>query len=484
MSSYNYIDTPNSNLVCCICRVPFTDPMSTSTCSHTFCHDCIVRALGHVAQCPVDRSPLTIHDLIPANPIVRHLVDELVVECSQRLEGCTHTCQRQLLASHLKESCQYVHVPCSEGDCDQVVLKKDVGKHAHDCVHRLTECEGCGNKVRHTDMEAHQSDCPAKTVICGFCSDEFPRSNLTKHNSACSDFVIPCTHADNGCPWAGPRHTLQSSHILSCPYESIKGFFAVNNSQISTLTDENTILKCKVEALEGAVQTMRREMQAAKTALGPWYRPEGSYPPLSRQTSSSEQSFNRPTSSDSLSTRFGTSSFMPFGSPNASTSTASNALAPYFPPEADENLPWLERHLNHTSLNGIPSTDASGHPYYGSTAHTPVAPINLSTTLEGSLDSLRESIVTLSASVDSLARRHDIELRNETLRANEEISRLNYTMNGLRMQVHNIMMDRNAQVRGRMSEPSQGWAEGEAGPSIPYGFFTPRPPSFSPATKL
>jgi hypothetical protein len=175
---------------------------------------------------------------------------------------------------------------------------------------------------------------------------------------------------------------------------------------------------------------------------------------------------------------------MLFGSPNASTSTTSNALAPYFPPEADENLPWLERRLNHTSLNGSSPSDTSGHPYHESMAHTPVAPINLSTTLEGSLDSLRESIVTLSASVDSLARRHDIELRNETLRTNEEISRLNYTMNGLRMQVHNIMMDRNAQVTGRMSEPSQGWAEGEAGPSMPYGFFTPRPPSFSPATKL
>jgi outer membrane murein-binding lipoprotein Lpp len=288
-------------------------------------------------------------------------------------------------------------------------------------------------------IQSHQSDCPAKTVVCGFCSEEFPRSNLTKHNSSCPDFVIPCTHADNGCSWKGPRHTLSRLHILSCPYESIKGFFAVNSSRMATLTDENTTLRCKVEALEGIVQTMRHEMHAAKTALGPWYRPEGWYPPLSHQTTSTEQPFHaraRPTSLASSSTPSSTS-FVPFGSPNPSTSAAaSNALASYFPPEADESLPslpWLERRIN-TSSSG-PSPDPNGRPYHEPTPHTPVAPINLSTTLEGSLESLRESVVTLSASVDSLARRHDIELRNETLRANEEISRLNYIMNGLRMQV-------------------------------------------------
>jgi hypothetical protein len=46
------------------------------------------------------------------------------------------------------------------------------------------------------------------------------------------------------------------------------------------------------------------------------------------------------------------------------------------------------------------------------------------------------------------------------------------------------MMDRNALVTGRVSDPSQGWSEGEAGPPMQYSFFTPRPPSFSPATKL
>lgn len=290
-------------------------------------------------------------------------------------------------------------------------------------------------------IQAHLSDSPAKIVTCSSCSDEFPCSDLTTHNAFCPDMVIPCTHVNNGCPWTGPRHTLADSHISSCPYEAIKGFFAVNSSRVSTLTNENTILKCKVETLEGITHTMRREMQSLQSALGPWYRPEGLYSPLPRQTSSPEQPFPTRGPPASLESPSATGTYVSLGSPYASTSTASDALAPYFPPEANENLPWLERRLNHTSLYGsTPSTDANGRSYNESMPHTPIAPINLSTTLEGSLAGLRESIVTLSASVDSLARRHDIELRNETLRANEEISRLNYTMHGLRMQVRRLVL--------------------------------------------
>lgn len=34
-----------------------------------------------------------------------------------------------------------------------MVLRKDVGKHASDCVARLVECEGCRSSIKHTDRE-------------------------------------------------------------------------------------------------------------------------------------------------------------------------------------------------------------------------------------------------------------------------------------------------------------------------------------------
>jgi hypothetical protein len=66
---------------------------------------------------------------------------------------------------------------------------------------------------------------------------------------------------------------------------------------------------------------------------------------------------------------------------------------------------------------------------------TPVAPLNLSTTLEGTLNGLRDSVSAVSASVDSLARRNDIALTNESVRINEELGSLKYAVHGIRLQV-------------------------------------------------
>lgn len=80
------------------------------------------------------------------------LVDELIVECPLRNAGCPHTCQRQLLESHVKDACPYVTVPCFEESCDKMILRKDRGKHADLCVHRSTECDGCGSSVKYSDL--------------------------------------------------------------------------------------------------------------------------------------------------------------------------------------------------------------------------------------------------------------------------------------------------------------------------------------------
>ena len=58
--------------------------------------------------------------------------------------------------------------------------------------------------------------------------------------------------------------------------------------------------------------------------------------------------------------------------------------------------------------------------------------------MEGSLAGLRESIVTLTGSVDSLARQHDIALTNETMKLNEELLSLRANVHGLRMQVGDV----------------------------------------------
>ncbi|KAF7968683.1 hypothetical protein HWV62_29684 [Athelia sp. TMB] len=363
-----------------------------------------------------------------------------------------------------------------------MVLRKDVGKHASDCVARLVECEGCRSSIKHTDREVHEAECFSRSTTCEFCSAEFSRSDLSSHNASCPDYVIPCTQAENGCPWKGPRSALSESHVPHCPYESIKGFFSLNSAKITAITDENTILKAKLEALEGLVQTMKREMASVKFALGPWYQPNEIHTPTPPAGAHGRpapfRTHTRPTSFDLGTMSPPPASLMAYASSSGAMHPATpDALAAYFPPEANEPAAsWPGQRRGSMSL----LADAGARMYQDSTLQAAVAPLNLGTTLEGSLSGLRDSVVTLSAAVDSLARRTDMERRNEALRMNEEVSRLNYTVNGLRMQVHNVMMDRNAQIMGRVPEP---WAEGENAPALPSGFF-PRSPSFSTATKL
>jgi hypothetical protein len=64
-----------------------------------------------------------------------------------------------------------------------------------------------------------------------------------------------------------------------------------------------------------------------------------------------------------------------------------------------------------------------------------VAPLDLGTNLVGTLEGLRESVVGVAGGVDSLGRRSEIALANETLRLGEEVISLRAGVHGLRMQV-------------------------------------------------
>ncbi|KAG1855711.1 hypothetical protein DFJ58DRAFT_659783 [Suillus subalutaceus] len=454
----DYVEQPNSNLICCICHAPFTNPTTARTCLHTFCHDCIAVAVQHSPQCPIDRSSLSLDDLLPANPIVKHLVDELIIECPNRVSGCTQTFQRQLLSAHVKDTCQYVEIPCSEEQCDKLILRKDT----------------------------HNSECPSKSATCSFCFEEFPRSQSQAHATICLDYEIPCTQANNGCSWTGPRRQFSDEHVLSCPYEAIKGFFSINNAQLSSLNTENAALRQKVYTLESVVQTMRRDIQTFRNVLGPWYRlhTQDQTPLIvSPSINAFDHLFSAPPGPSPSSSRTTINQTQPSSSADHGELTSHNeidALAPYFP--LPHEHAFQESHTyprSRRSFNGI----VDPHLSQRTLPLTPVAPLNLSTSLEGSLSGLRESIAAVSASVDSLARRNDIALTNESMRLNEELGSLKYAVHGIRLQLHRLMMDRNAQVTGRGGEPPLSLPGNQTIFHPPISMMAPTFPG-TPGTKL
>ncbi|KAF5370740.1 hypothetical protein D9758_001948 [Tetrapyrgos nigripes] len=509
--TYNYVDAINQNLLCCICRMPFIDPFTTRSCGHTFCRDCILESLDHALQCPIDRSPLTTDDLQPANPIIRSLVDELAVECTNH--PCSHTCQRQLLEQHLQSSCLYIPVPCPDGGCDQIMLRREAVTHR--CEHSIVKCDACSSQVRAFELEDHRTQCLKQLTTCESCKLQFPRSSKSSHQNSCPETVVHCPQQENGCSWRGKRAALYSEHTSTCPYQAISGFFAIYHEKTKVLEDENVLLRRRVESLENHVRTMEIELQSARIALGPWIR-----------NTASSFSLDTPTPNPGTPQR-PQLRIVASGIPSLPSSSQSvlegDPLAPYFPaqdntqsfdrqqsfsaverPSADRQVDRRTRSLNRNSWSLGQSWDAMHTPTnlqptgprapkQGIT--TAVAPLNLNSTLQCSLEGLRESVVSLSKSVETLGRRSDITLTNETLRLNEEMMSLKANMHGMRMQastftftlytstdflvqMHAIMME-NAQLTAR-ADPLL--FEHNFGPMSPHRYhYMPNSPS---TTKL
>ena len=227
---------------------------------------------------------------------------------------------------------------------------------------------------------------------------------------------------------------------------------------MTSLETENTTLRERIEELENRLHSTRQDLQVTRSVLGPWFRSDGAQaarpsPPIEPPP----RSYPRSQSSNNINGGiFGQSDPGPSGEsagsslrPTPDVTASTDPLAQYFPPETS------------SSSSDDPLSPVFDSAYPRISQSSPIAPLNLNTTLEGSLASLRNSIVTLAATLDSEVRRHDIALSTETLRVNEEVMALRAIVHGLRIQVHQIMMDRNSQL-------TQG--EDEEGPGLKFSY--------------
>lgn len=313
--------------------------------------------------------------------------------------------------------------------------------------------------------QTHYDECPATEVTCIHCDAILARASLASHHAECLFIPVPCVHSQYGCPWVGPRHTLPDSHLASCPYEAIKGFFAIQSTRQKELEAENAELKRTVGDLERSVRSHQRDLERAKVRLGSWFKSApidnedaGS---VGSQSSSDTPGGHVPPPPGLLRRRLSVP-FNPavFGvEDTASEATARRStISTTTAPDLDD--PYASFTTPHPILS------ASTPPTY--LRSSLVAPLNMSGSLEGTLSSLRSSIVALSSSMDSLERKQDITLTTETLRMHEDVASLRAIVHGLRMQVHNIMMDRNSYFNNasRTSLPSHA-RTGSGGSPVP-----------------
>ncbi|KAI0042105.1 hypothetical protein FA95DRAFT_1575956 [Auriscalpium vulgare] len=328
---------------------------------------------------------------------------------------------------HLKEDCAFTQVPCPAPDCEHYVLRKDL---TTTCVHRQALCNGCSVQMDPAELESHNLACPTEIVTCTSCDATHPRALCAAHALACPAAHAACPHASHGCPWLGARRILDT-HVSACVYEVLKGFFAVSYARAAALEEQNAALRARMEAAEGQVSVMRRELEVVKSVLGPWFW-AGTQDGAVEEAASNAS----PAPASPLAQSFPVDA-VPEGWAPASSSLSRIApdafpnLASYFPqlPSAvPASFPSLA-HPHSYFQRPTPSLPSASHS---------AAP----STLVASLTSLHTSLDTLAASHDSLARLTELAVGAQVA----EVGALRALVSGLGMQVHTILMERSVGI--------------------------------------
>ncbi|KAF9871177.1 hypothetical protein CkaCkLH20_11346 [Colletotrichum karsti] len=213
----NYVDEPDENLVCPICRLPIVTPVITP-CDHTFCLECLKRFFSTSDTCPIDRTRFRAKDC-KTSRLLTNMLGSLVVNCPNTERGCDETMKREEAVKHAID-CRYTLHDCPEKTCDKRVeqWRAVSGK----CLHFEQKCEYCEEKMEALSMEDHITrNCSKNITTCTDCGETIKASESKQHSSErCPESSAPCKYGDYGCSHRGLRKTLDA-HEDGCMYRVV-----------------------------------------------------------------------------------------------------------------------------------------------------------------------------------------------------------------------------------------------------------------------
>jgi hypothetical protein len=402
------------------------------------------------------------------------MVDELTVECLNREAGCEFTCQRQLLAAHLRDDCLFTEEQCPDPECSRKALRKDILGDNPLCPHRLVVCDSCATEMEAVELgvsnltlipgfpfflffirsQAHMQACSMETTRCPSCNLEHSHSETAAHAEVCPAAIVACEQAAYGCDWTGVRLALRETHIRNCPYVALRGFFCISDAKAGALRAENARLRARLDSVEGMLAVMRHELQAVKGALGPWYRPDAGSEsaPLSPQS----QAFLQP--------------------PSYSFSTSSSTSAPTYPWRSYHETPAeIMLHMpitpgedpsidsvSHTTHVGVTRSDLAAYfpPPSGDTSGPHASSTTSGHSLSAALTALRTGLLN-----------HDARSRMAANAHAAELAAMRQVVAGLRMQLHAVLIERSG-----ANADGTGVGAGMGGWNAPARFFLNPPP--------
>lgn len=149
----DFLDTVDRNLLCPICHCPFIKG-SRLDCDHTFCSDCLRRALqaqtASIKTCPSCRTVVETPAGFPVPRFVVHMIDDLRVKCPQHAAGCMKQLRKGDVESHIRFYCEYAELPCPSPTCSMTITRK---QHLGECLHGVVNCPDCKVELMKRDLQ-------------------------------------------------------------------------------------------------------------------------------------------------------------------------------------------------------------------------------------------------------------------------------------------------------------------------------------------
>ncbi|KAG8164276.1 hypothetical protein KVR01_006194 [Diaporthe batatas] len=262
-----YTSQVDDNLLCGICKTPYYKPLTTKACGHTFCEDCLSRALEESrsrsrprAPCPLCRTELNSGGERGARRFIRVVdmsaqLDRLNVKCPNNSEFCKWTGPRSNVEAHVNNDCEWTLYPCPDSSCEKTIIRKSLGTA---CLHHEGPCAYCKENVDlSAEVQHRMTVCAKWKATCEFCGQDVARDLLERHMGACAAEVATCTYSKLGCSFSSPRKHLLD-HEKTCDLGNFSKIIQGVESKFETkLADMEASLTTQFEE---KVQLQKRQM--------------------------------------------------------------------------------------------------------------------------------------------------------------------------------------------------------------------------------
>lgn len=237
LRALEYVSPYDHNLMCAICYCPFLNAVRLP-CDHVFCLGCVNEAMKisgigfrpSSVNCPSCRRLIHASEITSMPRILDRMLDDLMVRCPLKDEGCNEQVQRCEVQQHVDKKCAYSEVECPAESCMLSILRKDAEKQR--CLHGMLQCEDCNQLVMERDLESHCTlYCDAGRTSCPDCKVQVRIRDIEQHVESCPDSIFPCAAEEYGCDFIARRAALDQ-HSRTCALARLVPFLQKQNERL------------------------------------------------------------------------------------------------------------------------------------------------------------------------------------------------------------------------------------------------------------